>query len=90
MNIRKIVNGKMYDTTKATELAYFWNGKSLDDYDYRYEGLFEKENGERFFLHQGWNEVRIKPEVSEKQVHEWADKWLDTEDYIKLFGEPAE
>ncbi|MCL8204234.1 hypothetical protein M5361_03305 [Ligilactobacillus agilis] len=44
----------MYDTTKATELAYFWNGKSLDDYNYRYEGLFKKENGERFFLHQGW------------------------------------
>lgn len=90
MNIKKIINGKMYDTTKASELAYFWNGKSLDDYDYRYEGLFEKENGERFFVHQGWNEVRIKPEVTDKQVREWADQWLDTEDYIKLFGEPSE
>lgn len=90
MNIKKIVNGKLYDATKDTELAYFWNGKSLDDYDYRYEGLWEKENGEKYFIHQGWNEVRIKPEVSDKQVREWADKWLDTEDYIKLFGEPAE
>lgn len=43
-----------------------------------------------FFIHQGWNEVRITPNVTDKQAREWADKWLDTEDYIKLFGEPAE
>lgn len=47
-------------------------------------------NGEMFLIHQGWNEVRITPEVTDEQAREWADKWLDTNDYIKLFGEPAE
>lgn len=90
MNIRKIVNGKMYDTNTATELGYYYNAKTLDDYDYRYEGLWKKKNGEMFFLHQGWNEIRITPEVTDEQAREWGAKWLDTEDYIKLFGEPSE
>lgn len=90
MKIKKIVNGKLYNTETATELGYYYNAKTLDDYDYRYEGLWRKKNGEKFFIHQGWNEIRITPNVTDEQARDWGAKWLDTEDYIRIFGEPTE
>lgn len=36
MKIKKIVNRKLYNTETAKELGYYYNAKTLDDYDYRY------------------------------------------------------
>ena len=40
LEIKKVVNGKTYNTATSQELGYNWNGLGLDDYRYFYEGLW--------------------------------------------------
>lgn len=90
MEIKKIVGGKMYNTQTAKELGYYWNAKSLDDCDYFYQGLYRKKNGELFLLTQTWNNVKVAPNLTEDQAENWAEKNLDTETYVNIFGNPEE
>lgn len=101
--MKKIISGKVYDTDKAQEMATWSNGGSWRDFSHFEETLYRKKTGE-YFLHGeggpntsyatrcgnswGYGE-RIIPYTEEK-AKAWAEKHLDGDEYIDIFGEVEE
>lgn len=98
--MRKIINGKAYDTDKATEVGESTNGYGPSDFKYEVETLYRKRTGE-YFLH-GYGHAmsryaeahgdncwgpgeRIIP-MSYEGAMKWAEERLDAEEYEREFG----
>lgn len=102
--MKKIINGKVYDTEKAKFLATWKSYGSWRDFNHIEESLYQKKTGE-FFLHGeggpatkyaetvGQNEwgfgERIMP-MSYEDARKWAEKQLEADEYEKIFGEVIE
>lgn len=102
--MKKIINGKLYDTDTAKEIAVWSNGRSYSDFHHCVETLYKKRTGE-YFLHgaggpmskyaescgdNSWSGgSRITP-LSYKAAKEWAEKNMDADDYIAEFGPVSE
>lgn len=101
--MKKIINGKRYDTGTATLIGnagYSHPG----NFEYWAENLYRKKTGE-FFLYgkggpmsryscrTGQNEwsggEEIQP-LSLKKAQEWAEEYLDADDYEEIFGKIEE
>jgi hypothetical protein len=101
--MKKIVNGKRYDTDTAKLLGsagYSHPG----DFSFWQETLYQKKTGE-FFLHgvggamsryarqTGQNEwsggEKIIP-LTREEARKWIEKNLDVEEYEEIFGEVEE
>lgn len=98
--MKKIINGKVYDTDTAQELGSWANAGSWGDFSHMAETLYRKKTGE-FFLHGeggcmtkyaqavGQNEwsggERIMP-MAFAEAREWAEEHLDAEVYELIFG----
>jgi len=86
--MKKIINGRKYDTNTATEVCrgYFGNFGS------KKVVLYKKKNGE-FFEHHTLNEFGfrewIEP-VDEKEAKRFAEEQMTGDDYEKFFGEVEE
>lgn len=101
--MKKIINGKKYDTETAKFIGNMDNGHCGTDFDFIAEGLYRKKNGEFFVYGQGGARTRyarrdgdmicggseIVP-LSEDEAKEWVERYLDTDKYEKIFGEVAE
>lgn len=101
--MKKIINGKMYNTDTAREVGYYWNGLSDSDFGYISETLYKKKTGEYFLSGRGGARTRyasygrgcisggqkIIPYTTE-EAKAWMEENCATEDYIKEFGEPEE
>lgn len=101
--MKRIINNKVYDTDKAKRVGTWDNGHNTSDFRYCSEDLYLKRNGE-FFLYGeggpmskyvkrhgsdvGYGE-RISP-LSYEEAQKWAEKHLDADDYIAVFGTPEE
>lgn len=101
--MKKIINNKVYDTEKAKLCGDWYNGHYTSDLDYCAETLYQKKTGE-YFLHgeggclsmyatrsggnSGYGEQIIPLTYDEARA--WAEKNLDADDYISIFGEPDE
>ena len=101
--IKKIINGKMYNTETATELGEFWNGLSTNDFRNLSETLYRKKSGEFFLYGQGGAMTEYSRPVgnmtcggekiipfTEEQAKRWAEERLNANEYIEIFGEPEE
>lgn len=102
--MKKVINGKLYDTDTAQPMGEWDNGRYGRDFGRCFETLYKKRTGE-FFLHGeggplskykescGLNEScggeKIIP-LSYEKAQQWAEEHLDGDDYIKIFGEPEE
>lgn len=102
--MKRIINGKVYDTNTAKELGSWANGGTWRDFSHMEETLYRKKTGE-FFLHgeggpmsryaeaQGQNSwsggSRIMP-MSFTEAKAWAEERLDADDFEAIFGEVAE
>ena len=101
--MKKIINGKIYDTEKAKAVGAWSNGGTWRDFDHREETLYRKKTGE-FFLHgeggpatnyaeridNAWSSgERIMP-TSFSEARAWAEKHLDGDEYEEIFGAVAE
>jgi len=102
--MKKIINGKVYDTDTAKELGSWANGGTWRDFSHMEETLYRKKTGE-FFLHgeggpmsryaeaQGQNSwsggSRIMP-MTFTEAREWAEEHLDGDEYEAIFGAVAE
>ena len=97
--MKKIINGKKYDTETAREVCMWENTEYYSDYNHRRETLYVKKTGE-YFLHapQG---IRVKYSFYDHDgqaiiplKHEWAQEWaqdrLTGDEYEKIFGEVSE
>lgn len=102
--MKKVINGKVYDTAKAERLAGWSNGCSSSDFGYCEETLYRKRTGE-MFLHGeggpsskysksngnnewGWGE-KIVP-LSYEAARKWAEDHIDADRYEAIFGEVDE
>ena len=102
--MKKIINGKMYNTETATEVGNYWNGLSQRDFNHVNETLYRKKTGEFFLYGEGgpmsrysescgnnsWTGgERIIP-LSEKEAKKWAEDKISADAYCQIFGEPGE
>ncbi len=96
--MKKVINGKMYNTETAKRVAIYDNiGKgnisSYTDINYFCKALYQKKTGEYFFYEQetAWNdrEETITPCTLES-AKKWTEKYCDGDEYEKIFGEVEE
>ena len=102
--MKKVLNGKLYDTDKAQRLANWENIQDCRSFNHLEETLYRKRTGE-YFLH-GCGEARTKYAkryednmwghgediipVSVENARSWAEEHLDADDYEKIFGPVSE
>ena len=102
--MKKIINGKLYDTETATRIASKSHGQGRRDFSYYEETLYRKRTGEyflygeggpmsRYSVSRGLNEwsggEKIIPLNFEK-AREWGEENMDADDYQAEFGEIVE
>lgn len=102
--MKKIINGKKYDTGTATLIGEHSNGGGWRDFQHYEEELYQKKTGE-FFLHgEGGPMTRYGVQVEmnsrsggekiipleREEAMEWVERNMSAEDYERLFGEIEE
>lgn len=101
--MKKIINGKVYDTDKARELGTD-SYSSPRDFNYWREVLYQKRTGEFFLYGEGgpmsryarsidqnsWSGGEKIMPLSAANARKWAEDHLDADDYEKIFGLPDE
>ena len=102
--MKKIINGKMYNTETAKKIGWWSNGASYSDFNRIEEALYLKKTGEYFLFGEGgpmtgyaescgdncWSGGSAIRPMTEEQAKRWAEKKLDADEYIAAFGEPEE
>ena len=98
--MKKIINGKVYNTDTAIKIAEYESGSVTDGLHYYTETLYRKKTGEYFIHGEGGAATiygeqtsydrrlggeRIYP-ISFDKATEWAEKHMDADAYIKEFG----
>ena len=101
--MKKIINGKMYNTETAQEIACYCNDLSKGDFRYYDEMLYRKKTGEFFLSGEGGPMSKysrpcgnmtgagsgIIP-ISIDEAKSWIEQYSGTAVYIEVFGEPEE
>lgn len=102
--MKKIINGKKYDTDTAKEIGCYSNGGNWRDFNHLEETLYRKRTGEFFLLGEGgpntkyaervdtnsWSGgSRIMP-MSYEEAAKWAEEHMECDDYEAVFGEVPE
>ena len=102
--MKKVINGKVYDTETAELVARWSNGQSTSDFDYCAEDLYRKRTGE-FFIHGDggasskyavsygngfWGGGEKITPLTYEAAQKWAEEHLSGEKYEAIFGEVAE
>ena len=97
--MKVIRNHKLYNTDTAEVIGSRSNGYP-SDFDYISETLYKKHNGEFFLLGSGgarskysrpcdgggsMGDTQIIP-LTLEDAQKWAEKYLDTDDYMLVFG----
>lgn len=103
--MRKIIDGKLYDTSTAKCLGEWSDGLGFGDFNHREESLFRKKTGEYFlYLYGGANTPMaepaygggwqggelIRPLLSAEGAKRWAERRLTADEYESVFGEVSE
>ena len=97
--MKKIINGKRYDTDTAKELGYD-SYSNRSDFNYWCETLYRKTTGEFFLYGEGGPNSRYAESVglnswtggerimplSLEEAQKWAEEHLDGDEYEKIFG----
>ena len=96
--MKKIINGRLYDTDTAKLIGSWSNGFSFSDFSYCAKDLYQKKTGE-YFLHgsggslsaygklcgNDWCYGQNVIPMAEKEVKAWAEEHLTAEEYMELF-----
>lgn len=102
--MKKIINGKIYDTNSANNVGGWDNNRSVTDFDYCSETLYRKRTGEFFLYGEGgamskysvsrgnnsWSGGEMIIPLSYEAAQKWAEKHLSGDDYESIFGEVDE
>ena len=102
--MKKIINGKMYDTETAKEIAGCYHGEGPRDFRHYSEKLYRKRTGEYFLAGEGgpmshyavtvsrnsWSGGEKIIPLTYKEATEWAEREMDAEDYEAEFGPVSE
>jgi len=101
--MKKIINGRLYNTETAKELGSYWNELSKSDFRNLSEYLYKKKNGEYFLYGEGgamtkysesngnttWGSIDIIP-LTENEAKQWAEKNISADRYVEIFGDVSE
>lgn len=102
--MKKIINGKVYDTGTAELVGEWSNGYYANDFSYCSEDLYRKRTGE-FFLHgdggamskyavsngnNSWGGGEKIIPLTYEAAQKWAEEHLSGEKYEAIFGEIVE
>ena len=102
--MKKIINGKKYDTETAKHVGSWSNGYSYSDFEYAKEKLYKNKTGEFFLYGSGGPASKyceyidgntrsggcdIIP-LTENKAKKWAERHLDADRYEEIFGEVEE
>lgn len=102
--MKKIINGKLYDTETAKEIGRKAHGEGPRDFRHYTEELYKKRTGEYFLYGEGGPMSRYAVTVGQNQwsggekiipldykaATEWAEENLDADDYQTEFGPVSE
>ena len=102
--MKKIINGKLYDTETAKEVASCSHGEGPRDFHYYHETLYRKRTGEYFLAGEGgpmthyavtvgqnsWRGGEKIIPLSYQEATEWAEREMDADDYETEFGTVSE
>ena len=102
--MKKIINGKKYNTETAKEIGCWSNNYYCNDFNYCKETLYRKQTGEYFLYGHGgamskysqscgqntWSGGSEIIPMTETEAREWAEEHLDCDEYEEIFGEVEE
>ena len=97
--MKKIINGRLYDTSTATLIGSV-NYSYPGDFEYWEENLYRKKTGEFFLYGEGGPMSQYAHRTGQNQwaggegirpltlteAREWAERYLDVEKYEQIFG----
>lgn len=102
--MKKIINGKLYNTETAKKCGEHEPNPYRSDFSWYCESLYQKKTGE-FFLHgdgnaaskyskscglNEWSGTEVIKPMTYEEAQKWAEKHLDGDEYIRIFGDPEE
>ena len=102
--MKKIINGKLYDTETAKRIDFITHGDGPRDFRYYYEALYKKRTGE-YFLHgeggpmsryaepldqHGWTSGEKIIPLDYKSATQWGEENMTADDYQQEFGQVSE
>lgn len=101
--MKKIINGKLYNTETA-HLVGTWSNEMDGDFSWTEESLYQKKTGEFFIYGQGgahtryaqntdathWVEGEAITLISYDDARQWAEEHLTADQYQEAFGEVTE
>ncbi len=102
--MKKIINGKVYDTATAQCVGEWSNPYTRRDFNWVEETLYRKRTGEFFIFGEGGPRSQYAKEVGTRQwssgerimpltwdeAREWAEEKLSADEYEQAFGEVAD
>ena len=102
--MKKIINGKKYDTETAKLVGSWSNNRSYRDFNYCEEHLYKKRTGEFFLYGKGgpmskysvscgqnsWSGGNKIIPMTDDKAKAWAKMHLDADEYEDIFGEVEE
>lgn len=102
--MKKIINGKRYDTDGAKEVAMWSNVDNWTDFHFYKESLYRKRTGEYFLYGKGnaaskyaesvgqncWDSGEEIIPLTEENARKWAEEHLTGDEYEEIFGEVNE
>lgn len=101
--MKKVINGKLYNTEAAKRLGYWNNGFSRSDFYFSEETMF-KTKSDAYFLHgaggansqygqwagnSGGPGEEIRP-YTKNEAKQWCEGKLSADEYISVWGSPEE
>lgn len=101
--MKKIINGRRYDTETAIKIGEHEYSNS-GDFNWYCDELYRKKTGEFFIYGEGgpmskyavstsynsWTGGEKITPISVEKARQWCEKYLDGDDYEKIFGEVTE
>ena len=98
--MKKVINGKLYDTSTAQRLASWENNQDYGSFNHFAEDLYRKRTGEYFLYGCGgprtqyaqqmedhmWGSGEAIIPLTVKAAQDWAEEHLDGDDYERIFG----
>lgn len=102
--MKKIIQGKLYDTTTAKALGTWQNAGSWSDFNHMEETLYRKRTGEFFLMGEGGPMTKYAVSVEQNSwiggskiipitaanARKWAEDHLSADEYAAIFGLPSE
>jgi len=102
--MKKIINGKLYDTDTAKLISRSYHGEGPRDFRHYSEELYRKRTGEYFLYGEGgpmsryaescgqnsWSGGEKLIPLDYKAATEWAEENMDADDYQAEFGPVSE